>query len=334
MDEHEDEIELMDYLNVLWRKKWLIILPTLFCVIAAGVISFLMPPKWEIDAIVQPSKFLVQTGESGFEELVFIEPKQIAGQINGASYNSLIAAELNMDIRSFPSIKAVNLGETNLVRVSIRAQDVKRAKSILYSLFNHLKRELDQKADIEIKEMDTKIKEKEIEKTSIEKEIEVMKKKLRIVKLRKKEIEDEMSDIKERIKFLEKEQFLTLKKEEKSESESLGLLLYSNEIQQSLMYLNTLNELLNRKKIEEEDLYLEVEKKEKTIKQAENEIENLNERKGRVDYAQLIKEPTSSLSPVSPKKKLIILFAGILSLMIFTILAFFLEYIKKHKAIS
>lgn len=334
MNEHEDEIELMDYLTVLWRKKWLIILPTLFCVIAAGVISFLMPPKWEIDAIVQPSKFLVQSGERGFEELVFIEPEQIAGQINQASYNSLIAAELNMNIRSFPSIRAVNLRDTNLVRVSIRAQDVKSAKSILSSLFNHLKRELDQKADIEIKEIETKIKGKEIEKTSIEKEIEVLNKKLRIVNLRKKEIENEMSDIKERIKFLEKEQFLTLKKEEKSESESLGLLLYSNEIQQSLMYLNKLNELLNKKKIEGEDLYLEIEKKEKIIKQSENEIENLNERKGRVDYAQLMKEPTSSISPVSPRKKLNALIAGILGLIIFTFLAFFLEYIKKHKAES
>ncbi|MCP2597706.1 hypothetical protein NLC93_07545, partial [Candidatus Aminicenantes bacterium AC-335-G13] len=59
--------------------------------------------------------------------------------------------------------------------------------------------------------------------------------------------------------------------------------------------------------------------------------ELLNERKGRMDYAQLVKEPTSSINPVSPKKKLNILIAGILGLMIFTILAFFIEYIEKQK---
>jgi len=76
--------------------------------------------------------------------------------------------------------------------------------------------------------------------------------------------------------------------------------------------------LLSRKKIEEEDMNFE--------------IDNLNERKGRLDYAQLIKEPTSSLYPVSPKKKLNVLIASILGLMAFTMLAFFLESLEKHKA--
>ena len=112
------------------------------------------------------------------------------------------------------------------------------------------------------------------------------------------------------------------------------MLLYSNEIQQSLEYHNTLNELLSEKKIEEENINLGIENKEEGIKQLENEIENLNERKGRIDYTQLIKEPTSSLYPVSPKKKLNVMIAGILGLMIFTMLAFFLEYIEKQKAKS
>jgi len=75
--------------------------------------------------------------------------------------------------------------------------------------------------------------------------------------------------------------------------------------------------LLSRKKIEEEDMNFE--------------IDNLNERKGRLDYAQLIKEPTSSLYPVNPKKKLNVLIAGILGLIIFTMLAFFLESLEKQK---
>ena len=62
-------------------------------------------------------------------------------------------------------------------------------------------------------------------------------------------------------------------------------------------------------------------------------IEFLNERKGRVDYTQLIKEPTSSLYPVSPKKKLNVLIAGILGLMAFTMLVFFLESIEKQRAV-
>jgi len=332
MEEYEDEIELMDYLNVIWKKKWLIILPTLFCVVIVGIISFRLPHIWEVDAIIQPSKILVKTEQGQFEEVVVVSPKQIVGQINQESYNRLIGAELNLDIRTFPELKAENIKDTNLVKVSIRERDTEEAKLILVSLFKHLKADLDEKIDIEMKGIDSQVKNQEIVKTMIEDQIKVFKSKLRIVKQRKKEIEAEMSDVRKRIKSLEEEQSVNLKKEKRSESESLGMLLYSNEIQQSLRYHNTLNELLNNKKIEEENLNLELDNGDKNISQIENTVNDLNEKRGRIDYAQLIKEPTSSLSPVSPRKKLNVLIAGILSLMIFTILAFFLEYIRKNKA--
>ena len=331
MNENRNEIELIDFLNIIWKRKWFIITSTLFLVIAAGVISFLLPQKWEINALIQPSKFLVQTEGGQFEEIMVVDPKQIAGQINQATYNNIIAAELNLDIRKFPKLKAENLRDTNLVRVSTKENDIEKAKLILHSLFNHLKRQLDSKVNIETKGIDSKIKSKEIENLRIEGEIRANKNKLNIVKQRKKEIEKEMSETRKRIEVLEKEQHLSLKKKNRSESESLAMLLYSNEIQQSLEYHNTLNELLSEKKIEEENINLEIVNKEERIKQLENDIDNLNERKGRIDYAQLIKEPTSSLYPVFPKKKLIVLIVGIFSLLSFTMLAFFVEYLEKQR---
>ncbi|MBA7702538.1 hypothetical protein ES703_111307 [subsurface metagenome] len=327
----ENEIELIDYLNVIWRRKWLIIIPTFFLVLAAGVISFLLPPKWEIDALIQPSKFLFRTEAGQFDEIVVVDPKQLASQINEKSYDHLIVSELNLDIKKFSKLKAENLRDTNLVRISIKERDVEKAKLILNSLFNHLKRELDDKVEIETKDIDSQIKSKEIAKLGTEEEIKANKNKLNIIKQRENDIEKELNSIRKRIELLEKEQYLSLKKENRSESESLAMLLYSNEIQQSLAYNNTLNELLSRKKIEEEDINLEIENKEKKIKLLENEIENLNKKKGRIDNAKLIKEPTPSLSPVFPKKKLNVLIAGILGLVIFTMLAFFLEYLEKQK---
>jgi len=331
MDEYENEIGLIDYLNVIWKRKWLIIIPTFVLVVAVGVYSFFLPRVWEVDAIIQPSKYIIQTESGSYNEIIIVDPKQIAGQINEESYNNLIAAELNLDIREIPKLKAENLRDTNLVKISTKVNDVKKAKLILYSLFNHLKRELDKKVDIETQEVDYRIKSKEIENLRIEEEIKAHKNKLNIVKQRKKEIEEEMNDTRKRVEALEKEQRLSLKKENRSESESLAMLLYSNEVQQSLRYLNTLNELLSSKKIQEENINLEIENKEEKIKQLENEIDNLNERKGRIDYAQLIKEPTSSLFPVAPKKKRNVFIAGILGLMIFTVLAFFTDYLEKQK---
>ena len=331
MNENRNEIELIDFLNIVWKRKWFIILFTSFLVIAVGVISFLLPPKWEVNALIQPGKFLIQTSDGQFEEVLVKDPKQIASQINEATYRILIASELNLDILKFPKLRAENLQDTNLVQVSIKEKDIKRAKLILNSLFNNLKKEIDKKVEIESQGIDSRIKSREIEKSRTNEEIKTNKNKLNIVNLRKKEIEKEMIDIKKRIESLEEEQRLNLKKENRSESESLAMLLYSNEIQQSLMNYNSLNELFSRKKMEEEDINLDIENKEKRINQLDNEIENLRVIRGRIDYTQLIKEPTSSLTPISPKKILNVLIAGILGLMLSTILAFFLEYIKSQR---
>ena len=67
MREHNEEIELMDYFLVIWKRKWLIILPTLFCVVAVGVVSFMLPRIWEVDAIVQPSRLFVQNQQGEFQ---------------------------------------------------------------------------------------------------------------------------------------------------------------------------------------------------------------------------------------------------------------------------
>ncbi|KKK47844.1 hypothetical protein LCGC14_3151080, partial [marine sediment metagenome] len=120
MNEYENERELMDYLNVIWKRKWLIIIPTFVLVVAVGVYSFFLPREWEVDAIIQPSKYMTQTEDGVYSEITIVDPTQIAAQINEESYNNLIAAELNLDIREFPKLKAENLRDTNMLRISTR----------------------------------------------------------------------------------------------------------------------------------------------------------------------------------------------------------------------
>jgi uncharacterized protein involved in exopolysaccharide biosynthesis len=160
-----------------------------------------------------------------------------------------------------------------------------------------------------------------------------------------------MKEVKKRTDELEKQQREALS-EKKQGIDAISLLLYSNEVQQNLRYYNTLDEKLSNEKITQENLSLSIKEKGEEIKQFDTQIEKLNteidrinneiedvkneigflnDRKGRIDYTQLIKEPTSSLYPVSPKKKLIVLIAGILGLFAFTMLAFFIEYVEKQR---
>jgi uncharacterized protein involved in exopolysaccharide biosynthesis len=445
VDEYENEKELIDYLNVIWKRKWLIIIPTFLLVVAVGIYSFLLPKQWEIDAIIVPSKFLIQTEQGAFEEVLVIEPKQIASQINEATYDILIAAELNLDIRKFPKLKADNIRDTKLVRISIKEEDIEKAKLILYSLFNHLKRGLDKKIDVETKGLDTQvvlkensikqneisikdhnnqvalknlqikdkengiktkeneikrknnnlqlkdldIQSKEIEKDRIKKEIESFHNKLKISEERVKSIMDEMKAVKKRIDELDEQQRKALN-EKKQDGDAISLLLYSNEVHQNLRYYNTLDEKLSNEKITQENLYLAIRDKEEQLRQIDNQILQINtqkdtikteiddimtdivvikteiekikntintvkneiekikntintqeteirlleDKKARIDYTQLIKEPTSSLYPVSPRKKLNVMIAGILGLFVFTMLAFFLDYLKKQRVKS
>jgi len=327
----ENDVELMDYLKVIWKRKWLIVIPTLLCIIVAGVISLLLTKVWEIDALVQPSRFFIQTEDGLLEEVIVGDPKKITGRINQGYYNSLIATELNLDIREIPKIKAEYLWNTELIRISLRREDIEKAKIILHSLFEHIKRELDAELDTVTKEIDSQIEANEIKKLDLEAEIAALNRKFNLVKQRRIDIGQEMNKIRKRIEILEKEQSLTKKKSSKNESESLVMLLNQSETQQSLRYYNLLNEQLSNKKIEEEDINVEIEKEARRVKQIENEIDYLKKRKEEIGYTQLIKEPTASLHPVAPRKKLNVLIAAILGLMIFTSLAFFLEYVEKQK---
>ncbi|GAI67470.1 unnamed protein product [marine sediment metagenome] len=51
---HEDEINLIDYLRVIWKRKWLIIGGTFICFILASIISLQMPKIYTISMLVKP----------------------------------------------------------------------------------------------------------------------------------------------------------------------------------------------------------------------------------------------------------------------------------------
>jgi len=221
--------------------------------------------------------------------------------------------------------------DTLLARMWIHSSDVELSKKVLNSLVTLIKSEIDEKIDIEIASYDSSIRSNEIEKERRMEEIEILKKKLGIMRLRRKDITDEMKVSRNRIEDLEKEQLKVLKNEDKSEAVSLGLLLYSNEIQQSYRNYDILNEKLSEKKLEEEDVNSVLQGENATIAKIDNTIENLKEIKGRIDHTKVIKEPTSTFDPISPNKSLATSLAFVFGLLLFTIIAFFMEYIEVKK---
>ncbi len=361
MSESDPEIELVDYLNVLWKRRWLILIPTVALIVAAGIVSFRLPPKWDVDVIIQPGKFFVRTETGSFNEVMVTDPKQLAGQINQGSYNRLIGADLNLDPRRFPSPRAEQLRDTNLLRVVLRTGETEMAKAILASLFQHLKGELDQKIDVQIKfmatqiaarENDIKSQELDIQDRNIEidrarQEIGAARNKLKISEDRSRTLVEEMKEAKARIDAIENQQ-KTILAEKTGGVEALGLLLFSNEIQQTFQYYNTLDGSLSAEKEKQEDLRLTVLMKEQAIRGLKtlieriqrkivglrSDIELLAQKNQLIDYAQIVKEPTVSLKPAWPRKKRIIGLAGVLGFAILSLGVLLQDYVRRKNALK
>jgi len=397
----KDNNDFRDYFRVVWKRKWLIIIPTFFCVVVTAVLSLIAPRKWEIDCIIKPSKFFIESYSGAFQEIMVIDSQQISELINNNTYDRIIADELAVELEKFPELRAKELKETKLIRISLRESDVRRGKAILASLFKHLKRELDEKIELEAKGLENliannehlihqkelsikdklsgikiiendirlqriDIKEKERQKLEKKEEIISVGNLLKISQQREKNVLSELKEVKKRIEVIDKQQAEVISKEKTDES-TLSLLLYSNEIQQNLQYYNTLDKELLSERINQEDLRLRVKIKEGEIKNLESqidqtktiidnlktqindqkndiekirsEIENvqntialLEERRSRIDYSQLVKEPTSSFHPVSPKRRLNVLIAFILGMSVFVLLAFIIEYTQPQDA--
>jgi capsular polysaccharide biosynthesis protein len=409
-----ESINLMEYFSIAWKRRWQIIIPTVVLAVLAAIVSFSLPRVWEVDALVIPSKFMTQSQTGEFKVVLVADPKQIASQITEGAYNRLIAAELKIPEREFPTIKAENLRDTNLVRVSVREKDIQKGKQILSALFNHLKSDFDRLADVEVNNLNTQVEQtknkildleneiknrenailttqneikirqngiklkeldiesRKIDKEKLTKEIESDKSRLKITEDRIVSIYDELRSVKERIKELEEQQRKALA-EQKEGTTALGLLLYSNEVQRNLQYSNSLDEKASAERLNRERVTQDIQSKTDVLRQIDNQIDqvrtgmdsnrteietmktgienikndilkvrnNINDakndmklieyKKNRIDYTQLIKEPTSSFSPVSPKKKQNVLIGGFIGFCFSLGIVFFRESLEKIK---
>jgi len=82
---YEDEIELMDYLLVIWKWKYFILSGTLVCGLIAAIISLKMDKVYSINMVLRPG--ILSIGEEG--KNVYIDsPHNIKALIESESFNN------------------------------------------------------------------------------------------------------------------------------------------------------------------------------------------------------------------------------------------------------
>ncbi len=72
----EEEVELIDYLRVIWKRRWLIVGGTLICMLAALVVSLLLPKVYETSLNLQIGRVWEKPIESPYRvtEIINSEP--------------------------------------------------------------------------------------------------------------------------------------------------------------------------------------------------------------------------------------------------------------------
>ncbi len=201
--------------------------------------------------------------------------------------------------------------------------------------FSNINNQIDQTKN-KILDYELRIESKKIEKEKIRQNIAADENKKAISERRVAGIQDEMRSVRTRIAELDELQRKTLA-EKKNGTETLALLLYSNEVQQNIRYMTVLEDKVSSEKVNIEDLTNAIKNNEQLMRQVDNQIEQiqielnnakndielLEDKKNRIDYSQLVKDPSPSVKPVSPRKTMMVFVAAFIGFCLSSGIAFF-----------
>ena len=321
-EQFEDEIELMDYLRVIWKWKYLIVAGPLICALAAGVISFSMPKVYSIDMVVRPSILTINKAGNA----VYVDsPQNMKGMIETGTFYRKIFDHIG------ESHSKVNIAATSkTLKVSYQTSDVNRGIQILDNLGQALLKDYSErvthsqneheaqieliKAEVSYNEAKKRASEQHIK--NLQKRIEELKPQIELVR------KNTTSLIRERDKFLSNQ---------KNEDSMLSPFFYMNMIQHNISLENSYRQEMDSYITRKEDEKFELKDLNRQLDQLLEEIKGLEFKKNSVQNIEILQPPTSGPHPIKPKIKLNVMIAGIVGLFVMLFLAFFLEYIQRHR---
>jgi len=164
----EDEIDLMDYVRVILKRKKTILFWFFGLAIIAGIISFIMPEVYKIDTALEIGALQGQSIES---------PTQLVGKIDGDVYGIRVREDLNISEAEWPKRKTENPKGTNLIRIVIESKETEISENVLKEVNNLILKEHQDIVNIEKDLIEKKIITAENKIESTEEDIVIVRKK-------------------------------------------------------------------------------------------------------------------------------------------------------------
>jgi uncharacterized protein involved in exopolysaccharide biosynthesis len=316
-----DSVEFIDYLRVFWKQKVLIVTGIILFMVAAGTVSFILPPKYKVYAVQEIGTVNI------VDEIVPIEnPIDTKTKIERA-YRYKVMEELEIPEEEFPELTIDNPKGTRIIELSTESEDIDKSLTILKKINTLL--------------LDDHNKLVEEKKTILRNDIQTLVLKVVTVKGEKKGLLEKLAllkenrkNVQEQIKKVEKrlDELLTEKKKlnlSANPDNTLSMLVFTSEIQENQRYYNRLQDKLKFDIANSEvDIRNVLAGKEEMLETLGLKKQNLEARLKNLKETTIIKEPGYLKNPVKPRKILNILIAGAVGLMVTLFMAFFMEYLE------
>lgn len=321
-----DEVELIDYLHVLCRRKILILLGTLLCVIMGGVAGLVAPKVYRLNTILE----IGTIEKDGGKPFPIEKAAVLVEKIKGGIYDEAVRNKLNLKEKEYPKILVKNPKNTSLVEIRIDSSRKEVARDILRNMEELILKDHRDRIGIERYKLKNRIREIENKSLLLSSQKEGIKEEMALVRKNREQLKKQIKDVTGRLLDLRREKSKLDRRA--NPNNTLSLLLFNSEIQENRRYLNGLQDKLNvdlaKKAI---DLTNNLNRKERDIKALALEKDQLRAQLEAFRETRVVKKATIPEDPVSPQIKLDILLAGVAGFFFFIFLAFFLEYLKSVK---
>lgn len=328
------DVHLADYLKVLIKRKWLIILLFSVSVIAAAVYSFMMPKVYSIDTALEIGSLgIIQKDNGDRSNLVIEDPTQVVEKLKGDAYGILVRRNLNIPEDKYPRKIVDNPKDTMLVKILIKSSDAQLAKRILEEINRLIITEHSQKVKVQTSLINENIK-------TIEEKIKLTQSNSEKTNTKISNINYDITRIENKITFAgEEKQNLEAKVEalqkvlvyQQDPGTQFALFDAKERLASKNQEIESLFMGINNLKKDEEDLRITMNSLEASIDDYRLNIDSLEASLSNVRDTDIVKEPTISEEPIGPDIIANTLIAGIIGLFFAIFLAFLLDWLAKNR---
>jgi len=322
----ENEIELIEYLRVIWKWKYKILAGALICAIVAGVVGFRAPQLYRVETILKLYEINRTMGKPEYID----SPSSIESMIELDMLRNNILAYLkkseNLDIYSISEFKVTLLGAGNFLQISYDTADAQLGVNIVNSLKPVLLKKYKEK--IKFLQYDHfKYQNKKSENYQLEVEMEVLQTDINNLSKRISELKLVLDSQNSNLKMMIKRRDRLI--DENKNDNLLPVFLHNNTIQQNIALINTYKNDLFQYNSDREYKKAALKKSESQFKAHQEELKLLESTQNNFQYIQVIRHPDKNIKLVKTKTKQYVLFGVVSGLFMMLSLSFFWEFILK-----